>query len=175
MKATVPHLGWPVVFSILRNPMPTKPQGVANALYHVPYLCAENAPQPALSGPLPSQELVDEYFELVVKSQKNGCRVVSDGDFEKINAALWDRNYHAHDGADSVSVEFELSWEDWLDYRYIQTTDSKALNSITPIICVSVRNADTFPEMHTAGATHTPPGLRGIPGVNCLALAIRQK
>jgi hypothetical protein len=53
--------------------------------------------------------------------------VVSDGDFEKINAALWDRNYHAHDGADSVSVEFELSWEDWLDYRYIQTTDSKAL------------------------------------------------
>jgi hypothetical protein len=74
MKATVPHLGWPVVFSILRNAMPTKPQGVANALYHVPYLCAENAPQPALSGPLPSQELADEYFELVVKSQKNGYR-----------------------------------------------------------------------------------------------------
>ena len=42
MKATVPHLGWPVVFSILRNAMPTKPQGVANALYHVPVKSQKN-------------------------------------------------------------------------------------------------------------------------------------
>ena len=39
MEATVPHLGWHRVFSVLRETLITNPRGGAFALYHVPYIC----------------------------------------------------------------------------------------------------------------------------------------
>ena len=58
---------------------------------------------------------------------EKGHRVVPESDFDRIKDTLWDLNYHRHDGANPVSVEFELSWEDWLDSRQIHNTDRKVL------------------------------------------------
>jgi len=58
---------------------------------------------------------------------EKGYRVVPESDFDRIRETLWDLNYHRHDGANAVAVEFKLSWEDWRDSRDIQKADANAL------------------------------------------------
>jgi hypothetical protein len=128
MEATVPHLGWRKVFSVLREALVTNPRGGAFALYHVPYVCRRSARQRALSGPLPTRELTLECIRLVVLYLERGQRVVGDLTFHSLKEALWDHNFHAHDSAGSIFVEFRLSWEDWREYRHIEETSTKALD-----------------------------------------------
>jgi hypothetical protein len=118
MKATVAHLGWRRVISALREALTTNPRGGAFALYHVPYFFHDNAP---------SRELQIELLQLIVLYHEKGHRAVPESDFDRIRETLWDLNYHNHDGANPVSVEFELSWEDWRDSRHIQKADAKTL------------------------------------------------
>jgi hypothetical protein len=118
MKATIAHLGWRRVISALREALTTNPRGGAFALYHVPYFFRDNAP---------SRELHLELLQLVVLYHEKGHRVIPESDFDRIRETLWDLNYHSHDGANAVSVEFELSWEDWRDSRHIQKADAKTL------------------------------------------------
>jgi hypothetical protein len=118
MKATVAHLGWRRVISVLREALTTNPRGGAFALYHVPYFFRDNAP---------SRELHLELLQLVVLYHEKGHRAVPESDFDRIKDTLRDLNYHSHDGANPVSVEFELSWENWRDSRHIQNADAKTL------------------------------------------------
>jgi len=118
MKATIAHLGWRRVILALREALTTNPRGGAFALYHVPYFFRDNAP---------SRELRLELLQLIVLYHEKGHRAVPESDFDKIKNTLRDFNYHSHDGEDSVSVEFELSWENWRDSRHIQKTDAKTL------------------------------------------------
>jgi hypothetical protein len=118
MKATLAHLGWRRVISVFREALTTNPRGAAFALYHLPYFFRDNAP---------SRELHIELLQLIVLYHENGHRVVPESDFDRIRATLWDLNYHSHDGANPVSVEFELSWEDWRDVRHVLKADAKAL------------------------------------------------
>jgi hypothetical protein len=90
MKATVTHLGWNKFFSVLRESMFTNPRGGAFALYHVPGLCRGNAPQPSLSGPLPTRKLAVEYLRLIVLYHDNGHRVVDDRTLNRVKKALSD-------------------------------------------------------------------------------------
>lgn len=127
MEATVPHLGWNKVFSVLREALTTNPRGGAFALYHVPRLCRGNASQPSLSGTLPTRELAVEYVQLIVLYHENGHRVVDESTFDRIKGAFWDHKFQMHDSPDSISIEFELSWEDWLDSRHLHDADKRAL------------------------------------------------
>jgi hypothetical protein len=97
MEATVPHLGWRRVFSVLRGALADNPGRGASALYHVPLLCRHNAPQPALSGPLPTAALALEFHQLVVLYQESGHTVCDESSFKRIKDALRDRNFHACD------------------------------------------------------------------------------
>jgi len=118
MKATLAHLGWRRVISALREALTTNPRGGAFALYHVPFFFHENAP---------SRELHLELLQLIVLYHEKGHRVVPESDFDRIKNTLRDLNYHGNDGANPVSIEFELSWEDWRDSRHIQKADAKTL------------------------------------------------
>jgi hypothetical protein len=118
MKATLAHLGWRRVISVLREALTTNPRGGAFALYHAPYFFRGNAP---------SRELHLELLQLIVLYHEKGHRVVPESDFDRIRETLWDLNYYRHDGANAVAVEFKLSWEDWRDSRDIQKADAKAL------------------------------------------------
>lgn len=118
MKATVPHLGWRTVYSVLREALTTNPRGGAFALYHLPYVFRDN---------VPSRELHVKLLQLIVLYHEKGHRVVPESGFDRIKDTLWDLNYHSHDGANPVSIAFELSWEDWLDSRQIHDTDRKVL------------------------------------------------
>lgn len=118
LKATLAHLGWRRVISVLREVLTTNPRGAAFALYHVPYFFSSNAP---------SRELHVELLQLIVVCHENGHTVVPANDFDRITNTLWDLSYQSHDDANSISVEFELSWKDWLDSRQIQKADAKTL------------------------------------------------
>ena len=118
MKSTVAHLGWRRVISALREALTTNPRGGAFALYHVPYFFHDNAPSRALRL---------ELLQLVVLYHEKGYRAVPESDFDRIKNTLKDLNYHSHDGTNPVSVEFELSWEDWRDSRHIQKGDAETL------------------------------------------------
>jgi hypothetical protein len=118
MKATLAHLGWRRVISVLREALTTNPRGAAFALYHVPYFFSSNAP---------NRELQVELLQLIVLYHENGHTVVPPSDFDRIKSTLWDLNYQSHDDANSVLVEFALSWEDWVDSRQIQKADAKTL------------------------------------------------
>jgi hypothetical protein len=127
MTATVPHLGWHKVFSVLREALNSNPRGGAFALYHVPYVCGHIAPEPSLSGSLPTRELTLECLQLIVLYHENGYSAVPDSDFNRIKNALWDHNFHMHDSSNSISIEFELSWTDWLDSRHIRNEGKKTV------------------------------------------------
>jgi hypothetical protein len=118
MKATIAHLGWRRVISALREALTTNPRGAAFALYHTPYFFRGNAP---------GRELQIELLQLIVLYHEKGYRAVPESDFDRIKNTLKDLNYHSHDGANPVSVEFKLSWEDWRDSRHIQKADAKTL------------------------------------------------
>src|SRR5215472_10557834 len=75
MDATVPHIGWRLTFSILRQCLATNPRRGASALYQVPWVCRGKG---QLSGGLPTRELTAEFVRLVVQYQEKGHRVVDD-------------------------------------------------------------------------------------------------
>jgi hypothetical protein len=58
---------------------------------------------------------------------ENGHRVVNDSDFNRIKNSLRDHKFHIRDSANSISIEFELSWTDWLDSRHIRDEGKKTL------------------------------------------------
>lgn len=91
------------------------------------YICRNNAPQPALSGPLPTRELAVEYLQLVELYHKQGHCVVPESTLEKFKEALWDHNFQKYDSGDRVFVEFKLSWGDWLDSRQIRETGKRTM------------------------------------------------
>jgi hypothetical protein len=127
MDATVPHLGWRKVFSVLRQALSSNPRRGASALYHVPYVCRRNARQPALSGPLPTQELTIEYFQLIELYHEKSYCVVPETTLNRFKEAAWDYNFHKYDTGDCLFVEFKLSWEDWRESRHIGEASKKAL------------------------------------------------
>jgi len=75
MEATVVHLGWRKVFSVLRQELAVKPRRLAAALYHVPYLCRGKQ---TLSGTLPTTALLDEFCQLVELCHRKGYVVCPD-------------------------------------------------------------------------------------------------
>jgi hypothetical protein len=75
MAATVFHLGWHEVFAELRQALSRNPRRGASALYHVPGLCRGHD---MLSGSLPTDELLDEFCQLVELYHRNGHVVCPD-------------------------------------------------------------------------------------------------
>lgn len=75
MAATVVHLGWQKVFSVLRQALTVNPRLVAAALYHVPALCGS---EQTLSGSLPTTTLLDEFCQLVELCHAKGYMVCTD-------------------------------------------------------------------------------------------------
>lgn len=75
MAATIVHLGWQKVFSVLRQELTVRPHRVAAALYHVPALCGG---EQTLSGSLPTTILLDEFCQLVVLCHARGYMVCTD-------------------------------------------------------------------------------------------------
>ena len=144
MRATVAHLGWRRVFSVLREALAAgSPGRGASVLYHVPSICGLRLglssmdaqrlrkegilPKPTLTGPLPTAALAREFLKLAVLYQESGYTVVDERTFKRFKDALWDDNFHSHDSADAVSVEFELCWEDWIESRNLHGADAKTL------------------------------------------------
>ena len=75
MAATIAHLGWRKVFSVLRQELVVKPRRVAMALYHVPHLCSY---EHTLSGSLSTPALLDEFCQLVELCHRMGYVVCPD-------------------------------------------------------------------------------------------------
>jgi len=73
LAATVAHLGWRKVFSVLRQELAVKPRRVSFALYHVPYLSFNKR---FLS--LPTTALLDEFCQLVELCHQKGYVVCPD-------------------------------------------------------------------------------------------------
>jgi len=74
LAATVLHLGWRKVFSVLRQELAVKPRRVSFALYHVPYLSFD---KPFLSLPT-TTALMDEFCQLVELCHRKGYVVCPD-------------------------------------------------------------------------------------------------
>lgn len=75
MAATMSHLGWRKVVSVLRQELGVKPRRVAMALYQVPYLCRG---EQTFSGSLPTTALLDEFCQLVELCHRMGYMVCTD-------------------------------------------------------------------------------------------------